>query len=161
LRLVVISDTHLPRGARRLPDECLRALEQADLILHAGDFVSFAVLEELRALAPVEGVYGNMDDTALRATLPDREVVLAEGVRIGLVHDPGPRVEREARLAGAFPDCGAVVYGHTHIPQVAKRAGVWILNPGSPTERRRGPSRAFLLLDVTDTELRPQLRELP
>jgi putative phosphoesterase len=85
LRLVVISDTHLPRGARRLPDACLRELEGADLILHAGDFVSAAVLEELREFAPVEGVHGNMDDPELRAALPARPVVEAAGARIGMV----------------------------------------------------------------------------
>ena len=147
MRLVVISDTHLPKGARRLPDTCLRELEGADLILHAGDFTSTAVLDELRQFAPVEGVHGNMDEPDLRALLPERSVVDADGLRIGMVHDPGPRAGREARLVTAFPGCAAVVYGHTHIPQVERLAGVWILNPGSPTERRRAPTRAMLVLD--------------
>src|SRR2546421_9388352 len=99
-RVAVISDTHLPRGTRALPDECLRLLRGADLILHGGDFVSAAFLEELRALGPpVEGVYGNMDEPALKETLPRERVVEAEGSRIGMVHIPGPRAGREARLA--------------------------------------------------------------
>src|SRR5207253_8191949 len=99
-RVAVISDTHLPRGARVLPAECLRLLRGADLILHGGDFVSSAFLEELRALGPpVEGVYGNMDEPALKETLPRERVVEVDGPRIGMVHIAGPRVWRDVLLA--------------------------------------------------------------
>src|SRR5205085_11122822 len=118
---------------------------------------SAAVLGELREFAPVEGVHGNMDELELRAILPERRVVEAGGLRIGIVHDPGPREGREARLVAAFPGCDAVVYGHTHIPQLAPHAGVWILNPGSPTERRRAPTRAVAAF----AEGVPQLLEFP
>ncbi|TML01179.1 MAG: metallophosphoesterase family protein [Actinobacteria bacterium] len=118
-RIAVISDTHVPRGARALPDECLRLLAGADLVLHAGDFVSAQFLEELRRIGPpVEGVHGNMDEAALKAVLPKQRVVEDGNIRIGMVHDAGPRVGREARLAVRFEDCEAVIYGHTHVPQV-------------------------------------------
>jgi uncharacterized protein len=155
--IAVIADTHLPRGARRLPDECLRRCQAADLILHLGDFVSLSVLAELRELGPVEAVYGNMDEPALRETLPQRHTVEVAGVRIGMVHIPGPRAGREARLVGWFADCQAVVYGHTHVPQVERHEGVWILNPGSPTERRSAPSRSMLELEVGSGDARPRL----
>jgi len=121
--------------------------------------VALSVLEELRSLAPVEAVYGNMDEPALRESLPKERVVEVAGARIGVVHIPGPAAGREARLAARFPGCGAVVYGHTHIPQVARvgSAGVWILNPGSPTERRRGPVHSMLVLEVEGGEIRPEL----
>ena len=77
-----------------------------------------------------------------------------------MVHVPGPRAGREARLAARFPGCGAVVYGHTHLPQVERRDGVWILNPGSPTERRRGPFHSMLVLDVRAGRIRPELVRL-
>jgi putative phosphoesterase len=147
LRIVFISDTHVPRGARRLPDACVRELERADLILHAGDFTSASVLEELRELAPVEGVYGNMDEPSLRASLPERRVVEAGGMRIGMLHDAGPTPGREARLVAAFPGCDAIVYGHTHIPQLERHGEAWILNPGSPTERRRAPTRGLAVFE--------------
>ena len=150
MKIAVVADTHLPRGTRKLPDECVRRLEEADLILHAGDFVAVSVLEQLSALAPVEAVYGNMDEPALRQLLPKRHVVEAEGVRIGMVHVPGPAAGRAARLAERFPGCDAVVYGHTHVPERAEHGGVLVLNPGSPTERRRSPSRAMLMLAVAD-----------
>jgi putative phosphoesterase len=115
------------------------------------------VLEELRALGPpVEAVWGNADEPALRELLPRERVVEVEQTRIGLVHTPGPRVGRETRLAAGFADCGAVVYGHTHLPQADRVGGVWILNPGSPTERRRAPVRSLLLLDVRRQKIAPR-----
>jgi uncharacterized protein len=123
-------------------------LEQADLILHAGDVTTAAVLRELGAYAPVEAVFGNMDEPALKTALPERRVVEVEGARIGLVHIAGPRAGREERLVSWFPGCEAVVYGHTHEPQVERHRGVWILNPGSPTERRRAPSRSMMVLEL-------------
>ena len=142
-----------------MPEACVAELGAADLIVHAGDFVALSVLEELRMLGPVEAVYGNMDEPALRESLPKERAVEVAGARIGVVHIPGPAAGREARLAARFPDCGAVVYGHTHIPQVARVGpdGVWILNPGSPTERRRGPVHSMLVLEVEAAEIRPQL----
>jgi putative phosphoesterase len=150
----------MPRGGRRLPTECLRRLEAADLIVHAGDFVAASVLEELRALGPVDAVQGNMDEPALRSVLPAELVVDAEGARIALVHDGGTRAGREARLVARFPSCDAVVYGHSHVPQVATHDGVWILNPGSPTERRRAPTHTMIELEIAANRLEPRLIEL-
>ena len=147
----------MPRGARRLPGECLRRLETAELILHVGDFVRAAVLEELGRLAPVEGVAGNMDEPALMELLPERRVVGVAGARIGMVHVPGPAAGRAARLAAAFPECDAVIYGHTHIPDLSRVGDVWVLNPGSPTERRGAPAHSMLTLDVEAGEIRPIL----
>lgn len=160
--VAVVSDTHLPRGSRRLPDECVRRLAAADLILHAGDHSSLAALEELRALGPpVAAVRGNVDEPALRAALPESLVVERDGVRIGMTHDPGPRVGREERLVTRFPGCAAVVCGHTHLPQVERHEGVWILNPGSPTERRRAPQRTMLVLRLEAGAVEPELVTLP
>ena len=161
MRVAIISDTHLPRGMRRLPARCLEELSRAALILHAGDFTGAGVLEQLRQLAPVEGVYGNMDDAALRELLPRERVVEVDGARIGMVHIPGPVAGRAERLKRLLPRCDAVVYGHTHEPEATKTPdGVWILNPGSPTERRHAPSRSMLVLEVRDSELAPRLLEL-
>ena len=120
--------------------------------------MSLAFLDELRALGPpVEGVYGNMDEAALREALPRERVVEVGGRRIGMVHIPGPRVGREARLAARFPDCDAVVYGHTHVPQVERFQHLWVLNPGSPTERRSAPAHSMLLLTIRRDRITPEL----
>ena len=138
----------------------MEQLERADLIVHAGDFVAASALSELRGFGPVEGVYGNMDEPALRDSLPKERVVEVEGLRLGLVHIAGPAAGREARLVARFPGCAAVAYGHTHVPQVELVGGVWILNPGSPTERRRAPVHSMLVLEVVGQEIRPELLTL-
>jgi uncharacterized protein len=133
----------------------------ADLILHCGDFTTGSFLDELRELGPpVEGVYGNMDEPAIRAALPLERVVEIERARIGMVHIPGPTTGRAPRLRARFAGSDAVVYGHTHVPELAREDGLWILNPGSPTERRRAPTRAMLMLDVDAGVIEPSLIEL-
>jgi putative phosphoesterase len=122
--------------------------------------VAASVFGELALFARVEAVRGNMDDLALKAALPEERVVEVEGVRIGMVHIPGPRAGKEERLAGRFRGCDAVVYGHTHVPEVSRHENLWLLNPGSPTERRRAPSRAMLVLDVNAGRISPRLLRL-
>lgn len=156
--VAVVSDTHLPRGARALPEACVERLRAADLILHGGDVVSAAFLAELRALGPpLEAVFGNMDEPVLKQALPKERVVEVGEARIGMVHIAGPAAGREARLVARFPGCDAIVYGHTHIPQVEQYEDVWILNPGSPTERRRAPTHTMLELRLEGRELVPEL----
>jgi putative phosphoesterase len=153
--IALLGDTHLARGSRTLPDACLRVLEAADLVLHVGDFTDDAVLAVLEAYGPVHAVRGNMDGRPLRERLPERATVEAEGLRIGLVHDPGPAAGRHPRLRGWFPGCDLVAYGHTHVPEVARDEGVWIVNPGSPTERRRAPQHTMAVVRDGRPELVP------
>ena len=154
----VIADTHMPRGRRRLPEACVERLRAADVLLHAGDVVSRSVFEELAALGPsVHAVHGNVDEPELRALLPAALAVDVAGLRIGMTHDAGPRAGREERLAARFPTCAAIVYGHTHEPQMARVGETWILNPGSPTERRRAPSHTMLVLEVAGGAITPEL----
>lgn len=133
-------------------------LANAELVLHAGDFVTVAVLNELRQIGPpVKGIHGNMDEPELKQLLPKQRVVEVGDVRIGMLHNPGPRNGRETRLAARFADCDAVVYGHTHVPQVERLDHVWILNPGSPTERRRAPTHAMIELSIAGSGITPEL----
>jgi putative phosphoesterase len=156
--VAVVADTHLPRGSRRLPDACLERLRSADLILHAGDVVALTALEELMALGPpVRAVAGNVDEPALQDRLPRELELDVGGARVAMVHEPGARRRREARLRSRFPGADAIVYGHSHLPQVDRVGGVWILNPGSPTERRRAPARTMLVLEASGGEIRPEL----
>lgn len=136
----------------------MRLVAGAALVLHAGDFVSTQFHDELRKLGPpLEGVAGNMDEAALKQTLPKQRVVDVAGVRIALVHDAGPRARREARLAARFEDCAAVVYGHTHVPQVEQFQHLWVLNPGSPTERRSSPTHSMIVLTIQAGRIAPEL----
>jgi uncharacterized protein len=137
MQIAIISDTHMPRGDRRLPEACVARLRAADLIIHAGDLMRLSVLEELRGLAPVIAVHGNVDDAQLRAVLPARATVECAGARLAVIHDAGPARGRLVRMRARFPDADAVIFGHSHIPLHEREAGFQLFNPGSPTERRR------------------------
>ena len=161
MRAVVLSDTHIRRGAsRRLPDAVYAALESADVILHAGDLVVGDVLDELSGFAPVHAVLGN-NDHELFGVLPERLTVDVGGVLVAIVHDSGARGGRAERVRRWFPDAGVVVYGHSHEPDDSVgRDGLRLFNPGSPTERRRQPIHTYGELDVVDGEIR-SLRVVP
>ena len=154
--LAVIADTHLPRGRRALPTACVERLVDADLILHAGDFVTATFLRELEELGPpVAAVHGNVDEIALRHVLPPTRTVRAGDLAIALVHDAGPRVGRLARMRRKFPSADAVVFGHSHLPLHERTDdGFQIFNPGSPTERRRAPHHTMGLAHVDGLDLR-------
>ena len=149
--MAVISDTHMPRGPRTLPERCVELLRSADAILHAGDFMRIEVLRDLQALGPpVHAVHGNVDDGLLRTALPERLVVPLGGVRVGMIHNAGQRTGRLKRLRRAFPDADAVVFGHSHMPEHEERDGFQVFNPGSPTERRRAPTKTMGLATIGD-----------
>jgi putative phosphoesterase len=151
--IAVISDTHLPRGARRLPEACVERIAGADLLLHAGDFSTLEVLSELEAIGPpVVGVHGNVDSADLRRLLPAERVVEAEGARIAMLHDSGPRRGRLERMRRRFGDrAEIVVFGHSHLPLHEESPdGFQIFNPGSPTERRRAPVHTMGVITVRE-----------
>ena len=149
MRLAIISDTHMPRGARAIPEVCLERCRAADAILHAGDLIDVAVLEMLRALGPpLHAISGNVDSAAVRRLLPERLELELGAARIGMVHIPGPAAGRLRRLRTAFPRCDAVVFGHTHMPEHGAADGFQIFNPGSPTERRRAPAHTMGLATI-------------
>jgi uncharacterized protein len=161
--IAVISDTHLPRGARRLPAACVERIAAADLVLHAGDFSTLEVLRELEAIGPpVLGVHGNVDSADLRRLLPEERIVEAEGSRIAMIHDAGPRTGRLERMRRRFGGrAELVVFGHSHLPLHEQAPdGFQILNPGSPTERRRAPTHTMGLIHVANDLARCELISL-
>jgi putative phosphoesterase len=151
MQLAIISDTHLPRGGRRIPAACTERLRAADAILHAGDFVAASVLGELEALGPpLYAVHGNVDEPELRMRLPTVRIVEAAGARIAMIHDAGPSDGRLARMRRMFPDADATVFGHSHLPLHEQADDFQIFNPGSPTERRRAPLHTMGVATVAD-----------
>ncbi|MCX5262886.1 metallophosphoesterase [Streptomyces sp. NBC_00199] len=146
MRLLLMSDTHLPKRARALPAQLLEEIPDADLVVHAGDWVDAATLDLLESRSRrLLAVYGNNDGPELRARLP--EVARAElgGLRFGVIHETGPAQGREARCAARFPYLDVLVFGHSHIPwDTTAPGGLRLLNPGSPTDRRRQPHCTYL-----------------
>lgn len=152
--IAIIADTHLPRGSRRLPEQCVDLLREAELILHAGDLSTAHALEELSAIGPpVVAVHGNVDEPALAQRLPAHVELEIDGLRLAMTHDAGPSRGRLARLHRRFPRADAVVFGHSHIPILDAEGDFTIFNPGSPTDRRRQPEHTMGLARIADGRL--------
>lgn len=148
-RLLVTADTHIPGRARQLPAGLLHAADAADLTVHAGDWVGVAVLDELESHGEVLGVWGNNDGADLRARLPEVARRIVDGVRIAVVHETGAARGRERRMAAAFPDTDLLIFGHSHIPWDTRApGGLRLINPGSPTDRRRQPHHTWMTVDL-------------
>ncbi|MEU0072804.1 metallophosphoesterase [Streptomyces sp. NPDC006332] len=155
MRLLLMSDTHLPKRAKELPAPLLAELPRADVVFHAGDWVDTATLDLLESRSRrLVAVYGNNDGPLLRARLPEIARADLEGLRFAVVHETGPAQGREARCAARFPDADVLVFGHSHIPwDTTARTGLRLLNPGSPTDRRRQPHHTYMTASVADGTL--------
>ena len=158
IEVAIVSDTHLSRGARHLPDACLERCAAAGAIFHAGDLIELGVLEQLQALGPpVHAVHGNVDVPAVVAALPATLEVDVGEVRFGMVHDAGAAAGRLGRLRRRFPTCDVVLFGHSHIPLhesdgAPGAAAFQIFNPGSPTDRRRQPRHTMGVARIDGAE---------
>ena len=150
MRLLLLADTHLPRRARDLPEQVWEQVERADLVVHAGDWTSLDLLEELQTRSrQLLACFGNNDGPELRARLPEVAHAVVEGVRLAVVHETGSAAGREARADAAHPDVDVLVFGHSHIPwDTTTPGGVRLLNPGSPTDRRRQPVCTYLTTSI-------------
>lgn len=162
-RLLILSDTHIPKRARELPAPVWDAVEEADLVVHAGDWVSSGFLEELgRRSNLLVACYGNNDGPELRRQLPLVARTTVEEVRLAVIHETGAAAGREARTDARFPEVDLLIFGHSHIPwDSTTPKGLRLLNPGSPTDRRRQPHRTYLTVDIDGRNVRPVLHKLP
>lgn len=166
MRLVLLSDTHVPKRARDLPGPLWSAIDDADVVIHAGDWVDVSLLDRLEARSRrLIACYGNNDGPALRSRLPEIAHATLNGLRLSVIHETGPATGREKRCAARFPDTDVLVFGHSHIPwDTTAPNGLRLLNPGSPTDRRRQPDHTYLtaradagtLHDVTLHRLPPR-----
>jgi uncharacterized protein len=155
MRLVLTSDTHVPKRARDLPPLLWAAIDEADVVVHAGDWVDEAALDALEARSSrLIACYGNNDGPALRGRLPEIAYAGLDGLRLAVVHETGPSTGRNERCAARFPDVDLLVFGHSHIPwDTTAATGLRLLNPGSPTDRRRQPFATFMTATVLGGKL--------
>ncbi|KTR85740.1 metallophosphoesterase family protein [Leucobacter chromiiresistens] len=158
-RLLIIADTHLPKRAKRLPSAVLAAAAEADLVIHAGDWVDTATLDLLDARSRrLVGVRGNNDGPELRDRLPEVARVRVEQLDIAVVHETGAAAGRERRADAAFPGTDVLVFGHSHIPwDTVSPAGMRLINPGSPTDRRRQPECTMMIAEVAGDDFSVEL----
>jgi uncharacterized protein len=150
VRLLLIADTHVPTRARELPAQVWDEVAKADVVLHAGDWVTPNLLDELQSRAArLVACWGNNDGPDLRERLPERSDVMLAGMRFTVVHETGAATGREARMSRLYPDRDVLVFGHSHIPwDTTTKTGLRLLNPGSPTDRRRQPFCSYMTASV-------------
>lgn len=155
LRLLLLADTHVPKRAKALPDQVWSAVDTADVVFHAGDWVTSDLLDQLEGRARrLVGVYGNNDGADLRLRLPEIARLELDGIRFAMIHETGAAAGREARCQAKFPDADVLVFGHSHIPwDSTTPSGLRLLNPGSPTDRRRQPNRTYMRAVVESGKL--------
>jgi putative phosphoesterase len=152
MRLLLIADTHVPKRARQLPARLWDEVDSADVVVHAGDWVAVVLVDELESRsARLVGCWGNNDGPAVRARLPERVDVTLAGVRVTVVHETGAAAGREARMSRLYPDSDVLVFGHSHIPwDTTTSTGLRLLNPGSPTDRRKQPFCSYMTASLDD-----------
>jgi uncharacterized protein len=155
VRLLLLADTHIPRRARDLPAQVWAEVRKVDVVLHAGDWVAPELLDTLTATAArLVACWGNNDGPVLRSRLPERADVLLEGLHFTIIHETGSAAGREARMSRLYPDTDVLVFGHSHIPwDATSSTGMRLLNPGSPTDRRRQPSCTYMTATVENSQL--------
>ncbi len=155
MKLLLIADTHVPTRAADLPERVWTEVARADAVLHAGDWVDPALLDALAdRAARVVGCWGNNDGARLRARLPERADATLGGLRFTVVHETGAAAGREARMSRRYPDTDVLVFGHSHIPwDTTAPTGLRLINPGSPTDRRRQPACTYMTATVADGTL--------
>lgn len=151
MKIGVISDTHIPQRANTIPSEVLEGFRGVDLILHAGDLVDIAVLKELKKIASVKAVVGNMDSAVVSKDLPKKEIIKVNNFKIGLIHGYGSPIGLKERIRREFDDkIDMIIFGHSHKPEMVTEDGILFFNPGSPTDKFFSPYRSYGIVEIND-----------
>lgn len=153
MKILVISDTHIPRSAHDLPEAIYKEIENVDMIVHAGDLVEKDVLEKLQSLRETKAVYGNMDSGALQHVLKSKEIFQAGKFKIGLIHGYGAPANLIDTVAGEFKGVDAIIFGHSHEAVNMVKDGVLFFNPGSPTDKIFAKENSYGILEITDKKI--------
>jgi uncharacterized protein len=153
MRIIILSDTHIPARGKKLPQKLIDACETADFIVHAGDWQTMDVYHELAAYAPTDGVCGNVDPWEIADSFGHKKILALDNLKVGIVHGDGSSKTTEQRAMDAFKDQAVdiIVFGHSHIPLMREQNGVTLFNPGSPTDKRAQPQFSFGILETGDS----------
>ncbi|WP_170007289.1 metallophosphoesterase family protein [Bacillus fonticola] len=153
MKIGIISDTHMPKRAKQLPERLVAGIHDVDVIIHAGDWTNLDVYHQLCEIAPVEGVFGNVDSPELKAKFTDKLVLDLKGFKIGVTHGHlGKKKTTPARALEAFEteEVNLIIFGHSHIPYIEQKDHVVLFNPGSPTDKRFQPTYSYGVLTLND-----------
>lgn len=160
MKILVLSDTHIPRVANDLPKQIYDEIANVDMILHAGDFVEKELLDKLQALRETKAVYGNMDSAGLRHLLKEREVIQVQNLRIALIHGYGAPKDLIENLKREFTNVDAIIFGHSHAPLNTRQDGILFFNPGSPTDKIFASVNSYGILEVADEKIEGKIIKL-
>lgn len=160
MRILVISDTHIPIAANDIPQKIYDEIENADMVIHAGDFVERALLDKLRALKKIKAVCGNMDPQEICDLLKSKEVITIGKFKIGLMHGYGAPADLMAVVGKEFEGVDAIIYGHSHSAVNTVKDGVLYFNPGSPTDKIFASKNTYGILEITDKKIEGEIREV-
>lgn len=160
MRIVVLSDTHMPRSAEDLPAAVYEEIKKSDMIMHAGDFVEIEILNKLRKLKPTNAVCGNMDSQAIRDELKQKMIIEIGKFKIGLIHGYGAPAGLIDTVKAEFTGVDAIVFGHTHSPVNTSKDGILFFNPGSPTDTVFAKTNSFGILEITDDGIKAKIEKL-
>lgn len=161
MRIVVLSDTHMPRVAHDLPGEIIAEIERSDMVIHAGDFVEAEILDSIKKLnRNVRAVYGNMDSNDLRRRLKAKDIVTIGKFKIGIIHGYGAPREIEQTVLGEFKGVDAIVFGHSHSALNTVKDGVLLFNPGSPTDTIFAKINTYGILDISNSGIEGKIVRL-
>lgn len=149
-KIIILSDTHIPARAKQLPPILLDACQDADLIIHAGDWQTLDVFFELSAYAETIGVAGNVDPWDIVDRFGKKKILTVENLKIGIVHGDGTTKTTEQRALASFEKDAVdlVIFGHSHTPLMKEVDGITLFNPGSPTDKRRQQQYSFGILEI-------------
>ena len=157
MKMLVISDTHIPVTADQLPQVILKEAQTCDYCFHAGDLVEYNIIEELSKLTTVHAVYGNMDDGNTKKRLPSKKIVTIEGVTFALIHGSGSLINIISTVTDAFQNdldkINILIFGHSHLPTDQEINGRIYFNPGSPTDKIYAPYCSYGIIELKDGKI--------
>lgn len=160
MKILVLSDTHIPIAAHDLPKSIYQAADKADMIFHAGDFIEMRLLDRLRSIKEVRAVCGNMDSQEIRMQLNPKDIVTIGKLRIGLIHGYGSPGELTNSVRKEFEKVDCIVFGHSHVATNIRKDGILFFNPGSPTDKIFASKNSYGILDITDKKIEGSIIEI-
>ena len=160
MRILVLSDTHIPVAGQDMPQKIYDEIKNVDMIFHAGDFIETKFLDKLRRLKELKAVAGNMDPKEIRMDLKPKEVITIGKFKIGLIHGYGAPSEILTTVKREFERIDCIVFGHSHAAMNATKDGVLYFNPGSPTDKIFASTNSYGILEITDKKIEGEIIKL-
>lgn len=159
IKIGVIADTHLSKHLYKMEDLLKLHLKNVDMIIHAGDYKNPKVVEMLEKQKKFIGVWGNNDGDSVKDKVREKEIITIEGYKIGIFHGHGTNKNTMERAYEVFKEdhVDIIIFGHSHLPIIKTLNKVLMLNPGSPTSKRKEKWYSYIILDLEKYKISAQI----